>query len=467
MNVTAGSKGDLLWLTALTAVAAAVRMACLQQPISYDEAYTFLNFVARGGLHLFDYPVPNNHVFHTLLVRASTVVFGHHLWSMRLPAFLAGVGAVPATWLLCRRLAGGASGYLAAAAMAIDPFVVMYSSLARGYSLVVLLTLMLALLGLGAIDRPSFARAAVLSIVGALGLFTIPTTVFALAGVYLWLGGVTIARRRGRQSFVRLLGPCVVMTTALAVLLYIPTIEQAGVKAVIANGFVRPLPWSTFVARMPTHYHDVIRQFSWNVPVVVFEACGVLMVIGCLDAIRRRDWPIVLLVPAMTAGAVLVLVAKESIPFARTWIYMIPFGLIAADVGAAVIMRPMPRFAGPVVVVSCVVAAAWIATEMTRARTIVEAADFQNGASLVQRLKTMMHEGDAVNVMLPIDWPTYYYLWYYRVPSLPTETRGSPSEFFIVDKHSYSLKDMTRQSATLVADYQYAALYERQPDPVR
>jgi hypothetical protein len=460
-------RGDLLWLAALTVVAGAVRAACLQQPISYDEAYTFLNFVARGGSHLFEYPVPNNHVFHTLLARASTVMFGHTLWSMRLPAFLAGVAAIPITFLLCRNLADGPSGYLAATAMSVYPFMVMYSSLARGYSLLALLTLILALVGLHAIDRPSAARCALLSIVGALGLFTIPTMLFAMAGVYLWLVSVMIVRGRWRESIVRFLGPCGVMTAAFAVLLYVPTVEQAGMKALTANAFVEPLAWSTFVARVPAHYHEVVRQFSWNVPDLAFKAFGALILIGIADAARRRDWPVVLLLPAVIAGAGLVLVAKRSIPFARTWIYGIPLALVAADIGLAALLRRAPRFARAVVAMSCVIVAAWAARHMMMAHTITDAADFPAGPALVQQLKTVMHQGDSVRVMLPIDWPAYYYLWHYRVPSLPAEPNRRTSEFFIVDKRSYSIEDMTAEPATLIADYPTAALYRRRLDPAR
>ena len=41
------------------------------------------------------YHLPNNHILHTLCVRAATNVLGDAEWSLRLPALLAGVLAVP------------------------------------------------------------------------------------------------------------------------------------------------------------------------------------------------------------------------------------------------------------------------------------------------------------------------------------------------------------------------------------
>src|SRR5690348_4270703 len=83
MNIRDTPRADVFWLAALTAIGAAVRVVCLQQPISYDEAFTFLNYIAPGGTHFFDYSNPNNHIFHSILSRACTVMFGHQLWTMR------------------------------------------------------------------------------------------------------------------------------------------------------------------------------------------------------------------------------------------------------------------------------------------------------------------------------------------------------------------------------------------------
>ena len=467
MNIRDVSRADLIWLGALTAIAAAVRVVCLEQPISYDEAFTFLNYVAPGGTHFFDYTNPNNHILHSILARASTVLFGHHLWTMRLPSFVAGTAAVPLTFFLCRKLANRGSGYLAATAVSLYPYLVMYSALARGYAILVALSLLSALAGAEMIDRPTFGACVLLVVAGALGLFTVPTMIVVLAGVYLWLAAVVMTRPDRRVSLMWVIAICGLSTGALAAILYLPTIERAGLRAVTDNQVIQKLPWNAFVAALAPHYHDTVRAFRFAIPTAAFQIGAVLIVIGIVDGMRRRDWPIVFLVPALAVGAGAIVILKQSIPVARQWMFVIPFGLVAADLGLAAVLRSTHRCARIAFAACCIVVAAWTARDMTVAHTITDAADFTDGPALIQRLKGVMREGDTVYVMLPIDYPAYYYLWYYRVPSLPAQPARGHSEFFIVDKHSYSLKDMTPESPSLIADYPYAALYERRIDAPR
>lgn len=152
----------------------------------YDEAYTFLTFVNQGLGHLFYYPLPNNHVFHTLLVRVSVEIFGSHPSTIRLPALIAGLINIPLTFILAKRLTGyELSGYFAATGMAVMPFVILFDTSARGYSLLVLLTLVLTLLVHQFTLRESNITLVFVAIVSALGLWVMPTFLFPLGGLYL------------------------------------------------------------------------------------------------------------------------------------------------------------------------------------------------------------------------------------------------------------------------------------------
>src|SRR6266576_3810691 len=101
---------------AILAFAIAMRLFHLNQPMRPDESWTFLDFALQplSGL-LSDYSRPNNHIFHTLLVWMSIHVLGYAPWVIRLPAFVAGVLMVPATYVATRALAGARPALLAAA----------------------------------------------------------------------------------------------------------------------------------------------------------------------------------------------------------------------------------------------------------------------------------------------------------------------------------------------------------------
>src|SRR5205807_1142091 len=83
-------------------------------------AATYLFYVRKPPLYgLVSYTLPNNHVFHTLLVSVSTFLFGDHPWAIRLPAFLAGVAMIPLAFAAARRIHGDAAGLITAAFVAL------------------------------------------------------------------------------------------------------------------------------------------------------------------------------------------------------------------------------------------------------------------------------------------------------------------------------------------------------------
>ena len=92
-----------------------LRIAFLDVPMRYDEATTYNNFVSKPlYVGLAHYPTPNNHLLHTFLAKTSVTVFGNDPWTVRLPALLAGIAIVPATFALARILYGRTAALLAA-----------------------------------------------------------------------------------------------------------------------------------------------------------------------------------------------------------------------------------------------------------------------------------------------------------------------------------------------------------------
>ena len=64
-----------LWLGGILLCGLILRVGSLNDPISYDEAYNAVEFASRSWwAAISDYSLPNNHIFHTLLVRASSLL---------------------------------------------------------------------------------------------------------------------------------------------------------------------------------------------------------------------------------------------------------------------------------------------------------------------------------------------------------------------------------------------------------
>ncbi len=135
----------------------------------------------------FDYRKPSNHMGFTVPARASLLVWRLvarpelsfvNEAAVRMPAFLAGLGAVASLGLLLRRLGFPAAGLLAAWLLAIHPWALRYASEARGYSLLVLGVPLSLLLLLRAVERASWGRFAAYGVVQAWMMWTWPPIAF-------------------------------------------------------------------------------------------------------------------------------------------------------------------------------------------------------------------------------------------------------------------------------------------------
>ncbi len=164
---------------------AALRAALL--PITIDEAFSYLFFVrapvpAILSLDSFERlrstlpgdMAANNHVLNSLLSKGSARIFGTSELALRLP----NVGALAAyllfSWLILRRIRPGWVGLSGFLAMALNPFVLDYFSLSRGYGL----SLGLFMAGLYAVSE-SLRTSENRRVVECLGFFLIALGVLA------------------------------------------------------------------------------------------------------------------------------------------------------------------------------------------------------------------------------------------------------------------------------------------------
>ncbi|MCA9284656.1 MAG: hypothetical protein KDA22_05560, partial [Phycisphaerales bacterium] len=94
---------ERLAMVLLTLLALTVRLPRIGESLWYDEISALLDFAVHGpGPIVANYFVQSNHVLHTLASWLSIEVFGVNEATLRLPALLASVAAVPATWRLVR-----------------------------------------------------------------------------------------------------------------------------------------------------------------------------------------------------------------------------------------------------------------------------------------------------------------------------------------------------------------------------
>ena len=173
-------------LMGVTVVGLVDRLVYLFQPLRFDEAVSYLDYASKPVYLLLSlYIAPVNHIFHTLLVHFSTRLFGDHVWSMRLPALIAGTLLIPLTYLFADQFYGRVPALVASAFVAISPVLIDYSTNSRGYTIVCACTLLLFLIGRLLLFKADPVLFLLLVVTASIGLFTIPTMLLPAVAVLL------------------------------------------------------------------------------------------------------------------------------------------------------------------------------------------------------------------------------------------------------------------------------------------
>jgi hypothetical protein len=399
----------------ITAIAVACRLAALWQPMRYDESVTWAYFVGRSWSTVVSaYQFPNNHVLHSLLAKLAVSAVPWAPWALRLPAFLAGVAIVPLTWLVGRRFADRGTALIGAALAAVSTTLVLYSTNARGYSLVVML--FLVMLHVADRIRRGMARRGwlLLALLGALGLYTIPVMLYPLGVVLLWLAldarNLPAADRAPRVGAAALSGAGAV---ALAGVLYLPIIRSAGLSALTGNRFVAASPWLQFAFDLPKFFAEMLGTWASPLPWWSAFVLPVLALLG-LRRLAPSRAPSLALATLAWCGALLLF--THRVPFVRVFLFLLPLFLLAAGRGAIHVWRDTVGHRRPAWTLDPALVAGAVAmllgAEALHSRPALHSDDtgvFQPAREVATLLAPRLQRGDRVLAAIPANGPLLYY----------------------------------------------------------
>ncbi|GAB4522029.1 MAG: hypothetical protein Fur0018_03200 [Anaerolineales bacterium] len=341
------------FLLALSVLGAGLRFLWLDAPMQYDESYTAIAFAMRPLAALMgDYHLPNNHIFHSVLVHFSIGFFGLHPWSVRLPVYLAGISLIPLGYLTARALYGRPVALLSAALIAVSQPLITYAANARGYTLIAAFTLLGLLLAAQILRHDSLIAWLGLALTGMAGAWTVPVMLYpystTLAWLLLgWLWGD--AGRPRRRAFPMLLAGCALLTLVGALLLYLPVLLRSGPDALLGNRWVSPLSWQAFWEDLPARLYHTWQEWHAGLPgwmAWLSSACvGLALATGkSVRRFRAALWP------AAVAGILPLLMIQRVAPIAKVWLFAQPLWLmgvaagcwLAVQKGASLVGQPRP-----------------------------------------------------------------------------------------------------------------------------
>ncbi len=335
-------------------VALLLRLSRIDASLGHDEAYTVEAFSSQPVSRLITaYAEPNNHIFHSLLVRLVVNQLGKENWMVRLPALLAGLAAVPVVYLLGRALfAEPAVGTLAAWLLAVLPMHISHSQAARGYSLLVLTTALSTLFLCRARKNNRLVDWTGFALSGFLAAWTLPSGVLHLISLLAW-ARVSDGGKLRRSLF--LAGGSSLILIALAYLPLRDELAHASARWGIDT-------WEDPLS-VPRIMSGIFLQYvgGWTGLVPAVGA-----VVGIAIMVRRRYEARFYLGLAWTVPFLAALITGVGTQ-PRAFAYLVTGLVLAAALGAMRLVPPTRwRFAAGIVLIA---GHAWSATSLSSRST--------------------------------------------------------------------------------------------------
>jgi 4-amino-4-deoxy-L-arabinose transferase-like glycosyltransferase len=311
------------------------------QPMTFDEGFTYIQYSKYSIKHIITtYDYPNNHVFHSLLVKLAVNMFGNEPWVIRIPAFIAGVSMLFATYYTVKKIYNDSAAFLACCLVACNCNLIRYSTCARGYTIIMLLTLVCIIALDRAFKKNSYAMSITAAVVAGAGFYSIPIMLYAYCSIVSWYFLMIIADRHSidRRTHIILLVVYCLASITIVCAMYFPIIHTSGINAIISNRYVEPMTFRDYIGKAPHMLVKLWKSFNSETPFVVqLLYCAALMYCIVLKSAKN-----LLLVCALTV-AVLLSGMQRVIFENRMWLWIYPFLIIGISTGLAALVARLIR----------------------------------------------------------------------------------------------------------------------------
>ncbi len=337
------SRGDILPVPVLiiAAIATAIRFYQLDAGLWVDEIMTYVNYANQPfGVLVSTYDTQNHHILYSLFTHASFLIFGESAWSLRLPAVLFGVGSILALYVLAREFVTRREALLSAALLAFSYHHVWFSQNARGYSALLLYSLLSSWMLVRALRERRLSLWTGYAVFAALGVYVHMTMLFMVIGhflIFLWhrLGAGAVHWRTATSEF--LAGFC--MAGLLTITLYALVLPQL-LGGTYLEGVENTIEiWTNPIWAILEVFRNLKIGLSGSLIAII--AC-LIFIVGLYRFYREQ--PLVaqlLLVPAAVTICVILLLGHPMFP--RTFFFLMGFGAMIVIRGTLVMGQVAAR----------------------------------------------------------------------------------------------------------------------------
>jgi hypothetical protein len=282
-------------------------------PVSYDEAWTYLNFTSRGIFaSACYYPMPNNHILHSLITNATAhLPFWGDLFKLRISSIVVNVLIWIIAFAFLSRHFGKKMAVIVVSVASMLFMSMYYSYMSRGYGLLTLCFMVSLFATFNIIRNGNQAKDWIwLTIASILGFYAIPSFLYPFLTIqfFILLHGRQFFRRQFITGF---------FISLITVLLYLPIIIINGIGALAGNEFVKPLDRSLVLELLPGFAADVITEITGISWVIVVMLLALSFIVKMTNKERQNR----LLFMVFLLSPFILLTLHSVIPFGRTFVY--------------------------------------------------------------------------------------------------------------------------------------------------
>jgi len=334
---------------------------------------------------------------------------------IRLPAFLAGCLLVPVVMLWTRQLSSRPAAVFAGAFIACSSPLVEYSTSARGYTIVAVITCLTAMWFQRLAHRREITSWIVFVVLTAVGCWTIPIMVYPIAilvGLGLLMTFLGPTEFRPRPWWLLEFAIALFVAGCLTLLLYAPILLTTGLGNFLRTARSQPVVMSDFWQRYAESLFEsaalLFRDQSVAGLVLLFGGMVLAMVSGPPEKQRFRRMALVAIL-----GVIALPVLQQTIPFGRVWLFLLPWIAVLAASGLADVANSWSRSAQTawaVAIVSCL--AVLPAERMIRQETVLNSPETgvaPDARAIADDLPGLLHAGEPVLSIVPLSAPVTYY----------------------------------------------------------
>lgn len=403
-----------------------LRLIHIYDQISHDEGYTYTVFSSTSLFNIItNYHLPNNHVFNSLLIYFSTHLFGIQPWVIRLPSLLAGILLIPSVSILANQVYDKHTALLSSILVAIIPGAILYSTIARGYSLVSFFTVVALIMACYVWNHKNLFAWSLLVLFCAFGFYSNPVMLFPFGIIFAWLFFENLVSHpeayKSKQKFLKYWLLSGFSTAIIVLILYTPIFIYSGVDKVFANQWVSPQPWAGYLKSFPSQIPNIWQEWTtglqsaWKIVLII----GFTLSLVLHQRISRFHFP--LQIAAFIWITFLVIVQRpEQAP--KAWAFLQALFAMWCAAGIIglfkLISKKLPLRVSLSGIVVCIAVMIISIGAIKLAPTVQNRwADKGPVENTIIAIKSQIDTSDLIIIDTPYDAASWYYAALYGIPS--------------------------------------------------